>query len=153
MDRYPLRPTAAPRSLTSRPVHAARWFWVRPQSQRPWPAAPVLISTSLHAVRPRPAASCTLMSRGSQPHCRAEAPFPRFHTAAEKRVHAAELQPMAHIIVQDKWTEEGFKAFVCDICPLTLSTAHSNIVIGVLDTILYHCPADNLGFLMVACYN
>ncbi|CAB1450797.1 unnamed protein product [Pleuronectes platessa] len=52
MDRYQLRLTTAPWSLTPHPVHTAWWFRVRPQSQRPRPAAPDLISTSLHTGGP-----------------------------------------------------------------------------------------------------
>lgn len=52
MDRYWLTLTTVPRSLTSHPVYTAWWFWVQPQSQRPWRAAMVLISSSLHAGSP-----------------------------------------------------------------------------------------------------
>ncbi|TNN76479.1 Protein FAM19A2 [Liparis tanakae] len=51
------RPPAALRPLTSPPVHAARRRSVRAQSQRPSPAAPVLISSSFHAGAPPPPTS------------------------------------------------------------------------------------------------
>lgn len=52
MDRYWLGLTAVAWSLTSHPVYTAWWFWVQPQSQRPWRADTILISSSLHAGSP-----------------------------------------------------------------------------------------------------
>ncbi|KAI9548919.1 hypothetical protein NQZ68_003453 [Dissostichus eleginoides] len=44
--------TRAPCPLNPHSVHPAWWYWVQPQSQRPPPAAPVLISCSLHTGNP-----------------------------------------------------------------------------------------------------